>query len=88
MPLFFMASTKHVPTPGVNYPGISGAMGPGLVRERYHQIVYSTPRDATTTCRSVVACRERLTWALKELAKEIGTPGTELNLLVTRQRPR
>jgi hypothetical protein len=30
----------------------------------------------------------RLKEALKELAKEIATPGTELNRLVTRQSPR
>jgi hypothetical protein len=30
-------------------------------------------------------CRERLTRALKRLADQIATPGTELNQLVTRQ---
>ena len=53
--------------------------------ERYHQLVYKELFDATVTCRSVVACREKLKEALKELAKEIATPGTELNRLVTRQ---
>jgi hypothetical protein len=53
--------------------------------ERYHQIVYNELDAATAACRSVVTCREKLKEALKELAKEIATPGTELNRLVTRQ---
>jgi len=56
--------------------------------ERYHQIILKELSAATKTCRSVVACRAKLTEALKELAKEIATPGTELNQLVTRQPPR
>ena len=56
--------------------------------QRYHEIVYKELRDATTVCRSVVDCREKLRETLKELAKEIATPGTELNQLVTRQPPR
>ncbi len=56
--------------------------------ERYHQIVLKTLRDATRACRSVAECREALTGALKRLAKQIATPGTELNQLVTRQPPR
>jgi hypothetical protein len=56
--------------------------------QRYHEIVYKELRDATTVCRSVFDCREKLREALKELAKEIATPGTELNQLVTRQPPR
>jgi hypothetical protein len=53
--------------------------------ERYHQLVLKELSDATATCRSVVACRAKLKEALRELAKEIATPGTELNRLVTRQ---
>jgi hypothetical protein len=53
--------------------------------EQYHQIVYDVLNDATATCRSVVVCRERLKRALKQLADQIATPGTELNQLVTRQ---
>ena len=56
--------------------------------ERYHQIVLEELADATATCRSVVVCRERLTRALKRLADQIATPGTELNQLVTRQSSR
>jgi hypothetical protein len=53
--------------------------------ERYHQIVHEELDTATLTCRSIVECRARLTEALKELANQIATPGTELNRLVTRQ---
>jgi hypothetical protein len=56
--------------------------------EQYHRIVLDTLNDATATCRSVVVCREKLREALRELAKEIATPGTELNQLVTRAKPR
>lgn len=56
--------------------------------ERYHQIVMDELASATATCRSIVDCRERLTRALKALAKDIATPGTELNQLVTRATPR
>ena len=56
--------------------------------ERYHQIVYDTLYDATADCRTIAQCREKLTAALRWLAKEITTPGTELNHLVTQGRPR
>jgi len=56
--------------------------------ERYHQIVYNELDNATATCRSVMECREALTVALRKLAKQIATPGTELNRLVTWQPPR
>jgi hypothetical protein len=56
--------------------------------ERYHQIVLKELDDAMLTCRSVVECREALTGQLRKLAKQVATPGTELNQLVTRQRPR
>ncbi|KFE68572.1 AHH domain-containing protein [Hyalangium minutum] len=56
--------------------------------ERYHQIVYDELFTATSTCRSILDCRERLTRALRVLAKDISTPGTELNQLLTRPSPR
>jgi hypothetical protein len=56
--------------------------------ERYHQIILEELADATETCQSVVECREALTGQLRKLAKQIATPGTELNQLVTRQQPR
>jgi hypothetical protein len=39
---------------------------------------------ATRRCRSLAACRQVLMVELADLAKEIATPGTELNQLVTR----
>jgi hypothetical protein len=51
--------------------------------ERYHQIVYEALDTATATCRNVIACRNALTDELRRLAKQIATPGTELNRLVT-----
>jgi hypothetical protein len=65
---------------------LSGHYGPHP--KRYHELVYEELLDATLHCRTVVECREGLTRALKALAKEIATPGTELNQLVTRQPPR
>jgi hypothetical protein len=56
--------------------------------ERYHEIVHEALNAATKSCRSVVECRAALTGALQRLAKQISTPGTELNQLVTRQPPR
>jgi hypothetical protein len=53
--------------------------------ERYHRIIHRALLDATLTCRSVVQCRAALTDELRRLAKQIATPGTELNRLVTRQ---
>jgi hypothetical protein len=55
--------------------------------ERYHQIVYRRLDEATAECRSIEACRAALTDALKKLAKEITTQGSELNQLVTRVGP-
>ncbi len=56
--------------------------------QRYHQIVLDELTEATETCRSVVECKEALTGRLRKLAKQIATPGTELNQLVTRAKPR
>ncbi len=56
--------------------------------ERYHQIVLKELTEATGTCRTVVECRQALTGALRELARQIATPGTELNQLVTQPPPR
>jgi hypothetical protein len=52
--------------------------------ERYHQIVMDSLSEATVTCRSVIECRAALSDALRRLAKQIATPGTKLNQLVTR----
>jgi hypothetical protein len=56
--------------------------------QRYHEIVHEELNKATRACRSVVECREALTGQLRKLARQIATPGTELNQLVTRQPPR
>jgi hypothetical protein len=65
---------------------LSGHYGPHP--ERYHEIVYGALDTATATCRNVVACRNALTDELRRLAKQIATPGTELNRLVTQRQPR
>ncbi len=65
---------------------LAGHYGPHP--ERYHRIIFDELYRATLTCRSVVDCRQKLKEALKELSKEIATPGTELNQLVTRQQAR
>ncbi|MBN1203739.1 MAG: AHH domain-containing protein [Myxococcaceae bacterium] len=56
--------------------------------ERYHQIVHEALNSATASCRSIVECRAALTDELRRLARQIATPGTELNQLVTGQQPR
>jgi hypothetical protein len=69
-----------------NIVPIRGHKGPHP--EEYHRTVYKELFRATKGCRSVVDCRAGLTRALDDLAHEIATPGTELNLLVTQGRPR
>jgi hypothetical protein len=69
-----------------NKMSLPGHYGPHP--ERYHELVLKELDEATQTCRSVVDCREALTGALRKLAKQIATQGTELNRLVTRQQPR
>jgi hypothetical protein len=60
---------------------IEGHKGPHP--ERYHRIVFRELDQATQGCRGVAECRAALAKALGVLAKEIATPGTELNQLVT-----
>ena len=60
---------------------IPGHRGPHP--QRYHEIVYRRLQEALGECHTLVECRARLTSALKKLANEIATPGTELNRLVT-----
>jgi len=61
---------------------IEGHKGPHP--ERYHRIVFRELDQAMQGCRGVAECRAALTKTLGILAKEIATPGTELNQLVTR----
>ncbi|WP_426754825.1 AHH domain-containing protein [Myxococcus sp. Y35] len=52
--------------------------------QKYHERVYERLNAATENCRKVEECRAALTRALQQLAREVATAGTELNLLVTR----
>lgn len=69
-----------------NIVPVEGHRGPHP--ERYHRIIYERLGKALSDCRSIDACRVRLTRALERLAEEIATPGTELNQLVTQGKPR
>jgi hypothetical protein len=64
-----------------NIVPIQGHKGPHP--QRYHEIVYERLRETLGDCSSIAECRPVLTRALDRLAKEIATPGTELNKLVT-----
>ena len=64
-----------------NIVPVQGHRGPHP--QRYHQIVYERLQRALGDCRSIADCRARLLPALDDLAKQIATPGTELNRLVT-----
>ncbi|SEL24419.1 A nuclease family of the HNH/ENDO VII superfamily with conserved AHH [Stigmatella aurantiaca] len=64
-----------------NIVPIKGHKGPHP--QRYHDIVYTRLREALGDCGRIGECRARLTDALKKLANETATPGTELNRLVT-----
>ncbi|ABF91472.1 putative lipoprotein [Myxococcus xanthus DK 1622] len=65
-----------------NVVDVPGHKGPHP--QEYHEAVYERLRDATRTCRTVVACRKSLSAALKELAEEVTTKGTRLHRLVTK----
>ncbi|MBJ6765018.1 AHH domain-containing protein [Myxococcaceae bacterium JPH2] len=52
--------------------------------QEYHEEVFRRLRDATLECRSIQECRAALTSELQRLARQISTPGTRLNKLVTR----
>lgn len=70
---------------GENKIPITNHKGPHT--ERYHRLVYEALDEATSSCRSIEQCRAALIDALEELARQIATPGTELNQLVTRGVP-
>jgi hypothetical protein len=65
---------------------IEGHKGPHP--ERYHRIVFNRLDEAMQGCRSIAECKMALNKALDRLAREIATPGTELNRLVTQGAPR
>ncbi len=69
-----------------NIVPIRGHKGPHP--EQYHRIVFRRLDDATLGCRGITECQAVLKSALERLAREIKTPGTELNLLVTKGAPR
>ena len=52
--------------------------------QEYHEEVFRRLRDATLECRSIQDCRTALTSELQRLGRQISTPGTRLNKLVTR----
>jgi hypothetical protein len=52
--------------------------------QEYHEEVFRRLRDATLECRSIQECRAALTSELLRLGRQISTPGTRLNKLVTR----
>ncbi|QSQ13031.1 AHH domain-containing protein [Myxococcus landrumensis] len=65
-----------------NIVAVRGHKGPHP--QEYHEEVFERLLDATKTCRTVNACRDSLSAALKELAEEVATKGTRLHTLVTR----
>lgn len=65
-----------------NIVPVEGHKGPHP--QRYHELVFAELDAATAHCRTVTACRASLQSALRRLAREITTRGSELNLLVTR----
>ncbi len=69
-----------------NIVPVEGHRGPHP--ERYHRIVYKRLNEVMGGCRSIEVCRVKLTRALEKLAEEIATPGSELNQLVTKGKPR
>ncbi|MDC0712016.1 AHH domain-containing protein [Stigmatella sp. ncwal1] len=65
-----------------NVVPIKGHRGPHP--QEYHERVHERLYDATRHCRKVSECKEALTAALRRLAKEVMTEGSELNQLVTK----
>jgi hypothetical protein len=65
-----------------NIVRVKGHKGPHP--PEYHRVIFRRLSDATEECRTMQQCREALTAELRDLAREIATPGTDLNRLVTR----
>jgi len=65
-----------------NIVNVKGHKGPHP--QEYHQRILNRLTEATEDCSSMRQCREALTSELKRLARQISTPGSELNKLVTR----
>jgi hypothetical protein len=64
-----------------NIVPLQGHKGPHP--QRYHQMIYERVVAALGNCRSIAECRTRLLPTLDDLARELATPGTELNQLIT-----
>jgi hypothetical protein len=82
--LFARAGMKL--TDKANEVPLPGHKGPHP--ERYHELVFNRLSGVMRSCRSIEDCRRILTRELHALAKEIATPGTELNQLITQGKPR
>jgi hypothetical protein len=65
-----------------NIVHVRGHKGPHPAK--YHEQVLRRLDEATATCRTIQKCQEALKAELQQLAREIATPGTRLNKLVTR----
>ncbi|NTX39292.1 AHH domain-containing protein [Myxococcus sp. CA051A] len=66
-----------------NIVRVAGHKGPHP--EEYHQRILDRLQGAMRGCGTMLRCRDALTEELKRLARQIGTPGTRLNALVTRR---
>jgi hypothetical protein len=64
-----------------NIVRVKGHKGPHP--QEYHERILRRLSDATEECRTMQQCREALTAELGRLGREIATPGTALNKLVT-----
>ncbi|MCP3162131.1 AHH domain-containing protein [Myxococcus qinghaiensis] len=64
-----------------NIVRVKGHKGPHP--QEYHEAIFQRLADATEGCRTMQRCREALAAELRDLAGEIGSPGSDLNRLVT-----
>ncbi|MCP3137108.1 AHH domain-containing protein [Pyxidicoccus xibeiensis] len=69
-----------------NIVDVPGHKGPHP--QEYHALVFKRLNDATISCRTVNACRKLLTDALRELAEEAISEGTDIHRLLTRGKSR
>ncbi|MCY1032826.1 AHH domain-containing protein [Corallococcus sp. BB11-1] len=67
-----------------NIVEVHGHRGPHP--RKYHEAVMRRLSEATEDCRTLVQCREVLTHALQELAREANMPGSVLNRLLTSRK--
>lgn len=67
----------------VNKVRIRGHAGPHP--EAYHQKVYDRVWDVTRRCNTEASCRRALTRELRQIAKELVTPGSDLRRLLIKE---